>query len=86
MEVLEPHRIVGAVRAIVEADSTAIAASRVLASLSRHPVPECAEISDVAFLLGLGYRTFLLGDEVCLGRDSVIAALNVLGAVAREMP
>lgn len=86
VEVLEPHRIVGAVRAIVGADPTAIAASRVLASLARHPVPECAEISDVAFLLGLGYRTFLLGDEVCLRRDSVIAALNLLEAVAREMP
>ena len=85
VEVIEPHRIVGAVRAIIEADPTAIAASRILPSLARHPVPECAEISDCAFLLGLGYRTFLLGDEVCLRRDSVIAALNLLQAVAREM-
>lgn len=86
VEVLEPHRIVGAVRAIIAADPTAVAASRVLTSLARHPVPECADISDVAFLLELGYRTFLLGDEVCLRRDSVIAALNLLQAVAREMP
>jgi pyruvate kinase len=86
VEVLEPHRIVGAVRAIVEADPTAVAASRIFTSLARSPVPESSEISDVAFLLGLGYRTFLLGDEVCLRRDSVIAALNLLEAVAREMP
>jgi pyruvate kinase len=86
VEVLEPHRIVGALRAIIEADPGAIAASRIFTSLARGPVPESADISDVAFLLGLGYRTFLLGDEVCLRRDSVIAALNLLGAVAREMP
>ena len=86
VEVLEPHRVVGAVRAIVEADPEAIVASRVFASLARHPVPECGDVSDVAFLLGLGYRTFMLGDEVCLRRDSVIAALNLLDAMAREMP
>jgi pyruvate kinase len=86
VEVLEPHRVVGAVRAIVEADPEAIVASRVFPSLARHPVPECADISDVAFLLGLGYRTFMLGDEVCLRRESVIAALNLLQAVAGELP
>lgn len=86
VEVLEPHRVVGAVRAIVEADAEAIVASRIFPSLAGHPVPECADISDVAFLLGLGYRTFMLGDEVCLRRESVIAALNLLQAVAREMP
>jgi len=86
VEVREPHHIVGAVRAIVEADPTAIVASRVFPSLARDPVPEAAEIGDVAFLLSLGYRTFLLGDEVCLRRESVIAALNLLEAVAREMP
>jgi len=35
--------------------------------------------------MALGYRTFLLGDDVCLRRDSVLAALNFLGAVAGEM-
>jgi Pyruvate kinase, barrel domain len=86
VEVLEPHRVVGAVRAVVEADPEAIVASRVFPTLARHPVPECADIGDVAFLLALGYRTFLLGDEVCLRRESVVAALNLLQAVAREMP
>jgi len=85
VEVLEPHRIVGALRAIVEADPLAVAASRILASLARHPVPESADVSDVAFLLGLGYRTLMLGDEVCLRRDSVLAALSLLEAIAREM-
>jgi Pyruvate kinase, barrel domain len=85
VEVIEPHRLVGAVREILRADPGAIVASRLFPSLARHPVPEAPEIGDAAFLLALGYRTFLLGDEVCLRRDSVLAALNLLGAVAREM-
>jgi hypothetical protein len=85
VEVLEPHRIVGAVRAILEADPEAVAASRLFPSLAHHPVPEATDIGDAAFLMALGYRTFLLGDDVCLRRDSVLAALNLLGAVAGEM-
>jgi pyruvate kinase len=85
IEVLEPHRVVSAVRDILEADPRAIVASRLLTSLSRDPVPECADVSDVAFLLSLGYRTFMLGDDVCQRRDTVIAALNLLGAIAREI-
>ena len=85
VEVVRPHRIVGALRAVLAADPEAIVASRLFPSLARHPVPESAEIGDAAFLMSLGYRTFLLGDEVCLQRDSVIAALELLGAVAGEM-
>ncbi|HEX5717629.1 MAG TPA: pyruvate kinase [Thermoanaerobaculia bacterium] len=85
VEVVEPHRLVGAVRDILAADPEAIAASRLFPSLARHPVPEASEIGDAAFLLSLGYRTFLLGDEVCLRRDSVLAALNLLDSIAREM-
>lgn len=84
VEVLRPHRIVGALRAIIQADPRAIVASRLFGSLARGPVPEASDIGDAAFLLSLGYRTFMLGDEVCLRRDSVMAALNLLEAVAVE--
>jgi len=86
VEVLEPHRIVGAVRELIAADPDAIVASRIFPSLATGAVPSCSDISDVAFCLSLGYRTFMLGDEVCQRRDSVIAALNLLSAVAAEMP
>jgi pyruvate kinase len=85
VEVVEPHKIVGALRAVIAADPGAIAASRIFPSLARDPVPEAAEIGDLAFLLAVGYRTFLLGDEVCLRRDSALAALNLLQALAGEM-
>lgn len=87
VEVFYPHAILGAVRRIIGADRDAIAASRILPSLARGPaaVPDCADISDVAYLIGLGYRTLMLGDEVCLRRDSVMAALNLLDAIATEL-
>jgi pyruvate kinase len=86
VEVFEPHRIVGALRRIIRADPSAVVASRLFASLARGPVPDAADIGDVAFLVGTGYRTFMLGDDVCFRRDSVMAALNLLDATAREYP
>lgn len=85
VEVRRPHRIVGALRTIIGADPEAIVASRLFDSLADDPVPSAADIGDAAFLLGLGYRAFLLGDAVCLRRDSVLAALNLLEAVAGEL-
>lgn len=84
VEVVQPHRIIGAVREVIAADPNAIVASRIFESLSRHPVPSSADIGDAAFLLSLGYRTFMLGDTVCLRRDTVLEALNLLAAVAAE--
>jgi pyruvate kinase len=85
VEVLRPHAVVGALRSIIAADPRAVVASRLFPSLAHHPVPEATEIGDVAFLLALGYRSFLFGDEVCLRRDSLLAALNLLEEVADEM-
>lgn len=85
VEVREPHRIIGALRDVIAADPDAVVASRIFPTLARTPVPVASEVCDAAFLLALGYRTFLLGDEVCLRRDPVLAALDLLGAVAKEM-
>ncbi len=84
VEVSRPHRIIGALRSLIRADPNTIAASRIFPGLAWDPVPRCSEISDAAFLMGLGYRTFMLGDEVCLKRESVMEALNLLEAVAAE--
>ena len=86
VEVLRPHRIVGALRDIVTADPEAVVASRLLESLAHNSVPESADIGDIGFLLCLGYRTFMLGDAICFQRDSVLAALNLLQAIAAEIP
>lgn len=84
VEVPRPHLIVSALKTIIEADPGAIVASRIFDSLAWQSVPVSADISDAAFLLEIGYRTFMFGDQVCLKRDSVIEALNLLEAVAKE--
>lgn len=84
VEVLQPHKIISALRMLINADPEAIAASRIFDSLAFHPVPASADISDLAFLLSIGYRTFLLGDAICLREDTLIEALNLLQAVAEE--
>ena len=86
VEVPHPHQIVSALRDIVAADPDAIVASRIFDSLAHNPVPESADIGDVAFLLSLGYRTFMLGDVTCFHRDTVLEALNLLEAVAGQFP
>ena len=85
VEVVQPHKVLAAVRDVVRADPDAIVASRVLSSLAWSDVPDSADLSDVAWLYGLGYRTFMLGDHVCLRRESVRAALNLLQALAGEL-
>ena len=84
VEVLRAHRVIGALRDIIAADPEAVVASRIFDSLAYHPVPASADIGDAAFLLSLGYRTFMLGDRVCLQRDTVLEALNLLEAVAGQ--
>ncbi len=84
IEVIRPHKVVSALKDIINADPKAIVASRLFDSLAYQPIPESADISDVAFLLALGYRTFMFGDRVCLQRDSIIEALNLLSAVVEE--
>lgn len=84
VEVLQPHRIITAVGQIIAADPQATVASRIFPSLAYHPVPTNSDISDVAWLLSLGYRTFMLGDAICLRRETVLEALNLLQAIAEE--
>ena len=84
VEVPHPHEIAGALKTIIQADPQAIVASRLLDSMAYQPVPASADIGDVAFLLEIGYRTFMLGDVVCLKRETVLESLNLLQAIAED--
>jgi pyruvate kinase len=84
VEVLRPHRIASALKTVIKADPNAIVASRIFDSLAWSSVPVSADIGDAAYLLEIGYRKFMLGDQVCLKRDSVIGALNLLMELSRD--
>jgi pyruvate kinase len=83
---LAPHELPGAQREILARDPDAILASRLFSSLASALEPEAQDVTDAAFALALGFRTLLLGDEVCLRRESVISALNLLEALAGSSP
>jgi len=83
VEVPQPHEILSATKQIIQADPQAIVASRILDSMAHHPVPVSAEISDVAYLISLGYRTFMLGDAICFDRDTLFETLNLLQQISK---
>jgi pyruvate kinase len=78
IEVPRPYQILKAMRLIVDKDPEAIAASRLLLSIMQSPVPSCADFSELAWLYDIGYRSWMLCDEICLREDWLGAAINVL--------
>jgi len=81
IELKRPHDILDAVETIVQADSEAIVASRLLNSMNLSTEPSCQDISDVAYLIKSGYHNLMLGDEVCMRRESVMGSLNLLESI-----
>jgi len=84
VEVGRPHKILRALRSIVEADATAIAASRILPSFRNSPYPECSEICDIGYLLETGYKTLMVGDDICFNEESVMSAIHLLDAIRQD--
>ncbi|MHA1478911.1 MAG: pyruvate kinase [Promethearchaeota archaeon] len=79
IELDRPHEILGALRLIIKKDPNAIAASRLLESFKDvKSIPLCADFTDLGFLLEIGYKTFLLGDDLCQNEESLLSALGVL--------
>jgi len=82
---LRPHELPRALRAIRERDQDAILASRLFPSLAHSLEPSAQDVTDAAYVIALGYGTLMLGDEVCLRRESVVSALNLLDALLSEL-
>jgi hypothetical protein len=84
IEVSKPHDIISAVETILDKDKNAIVASRIFDSFGYSLEPSCEDIGDVDNLMRIGYKTLMLGDEVCLRRNSVISALNLLDLMGKK--
>ena len=84
LEVKRPHHITRACENILAKDKDAIVASRILSSLAYSLEPSCSDIGDVDNLLRMGYQTVMLGDDVCMQRDSVMSALNLFESIANQ--
>ena len=84
VELSKPHEIIDAVETILKKDKDAIVASRLFNSFSHSLEPTCSDISDVDNLLRMGYKTFMLGDDICMRRESLLSALNLFSAMAER--
>lgn len=84
VEVPKPHDILNASRKIIKADPRAIVGSRILLSLSQDPVPSCADLSEIAWLLEIGYRRFMFCDSLCLDPEALELATRILFQTAHS--
>jgi len=84
VEMGRPDKILGALKEIIKADPNAIVASRIFGSLNENSRPICSDITDIACMLEMGYRTFMVGDDICFNRDKLLLSLDMLAAIARN--
>lgn len=80
VEIDKPHDILSALKLIVKKDPEAFVGSRFLLSIVKSPVPELSDLSDLAWCETIGYKNFLLCDELCLKEDMLGAAINTFEA------
>lgn len=81
VEVDQPHEIVEAQRFIIERDPDAIVGSRMLLSLFNNNVPSCSDINELAFLKSMGYKNFLLCDDLCKSGPALHRAVDTFSAI-----
>lgn len=55
-----------------------------VARIFHDPTPSCADFSELAWLAEIGYRRFLLCDELCLQKDLLSTAINAFRAFEHE--
>ena len=84
VELERPHHILDAMETIITKDEDAICASRIFESLAQGRVPTCQDITDAAYLIKIGYKTLMLGDEVSMKKESIMGALNLLQAIVER--
>lgn len=87
-----PHEISKATKLIIDNDSEATVGSRMLLSVIPNPickqcgtkptvggdgVPSCSDFGDLSWLYDIGYRNFLLCDELCLKDELLSRAVNI---------
>lgn len=82
VEVERPDKILKPLKRIAAADPTAVVASRILTSLRESPRPTCSDITDIVAMRSYGYKYFMIGDDICFDRETLLLALDILKAIS----
>jgi len=92
VELDEPQHTLSALKDIIAADPYAIAASRMMLTITQNvrrfglDRPDLADFAHLAWLHSIGYRTFMLCDEICLESELLDPAVNAFAAWGEDLP
>lgn len=84
VEMGRPDKILKPLKQLVGHDSEAVLASRILTSLRKSSRPTCSDITDIACMLEMGYKHFMIGDDICFDHDVLMLAIETLSAIDRN--
>src|SRR3989344_3244101 len=86
LEIDMPDQIIDASKLILQADPNAIVASRLMASLKHFPEKsiECNDVTDLYFNMMLGYKQFMVGDELTTSETRLMEATALFGALTQK--
>ena len=85
VEVDRPDQVIDACAEIINADPNAVFASRMFESLKDiDKMPKCQDLFDVYCGMLMGYKRFMIGDDVCLSEGSVRAAIGLFDVLASK--
>lgn len=85
VELEKPHHIVQAQKDILAKDPMACVGSRILLSIIDSPVPDCADIMELAMIKQMGYRRVMLCDELCLKGNLLSSAVSTYDQIMGEL-
>jgi pyruvate kinase len=85
VELDKPHHIARALKDIIERDPYACVGSRILLSVIDSPVPSCADLLEINWMYDIGYRKFMLCDELCLKENLLGSAVSVFEGIKRDL-
>lgn len=85
VELDKPHYMAYALRTIIAADPEACVGSRVLLSIVDSPVPSCADLLEINWMYDIGYRKFMLCDEICLKENLLGSAVAVFDGIKYDL-
>lgn len=85
LQVDRPDQIIDGCREIINADKRAVMASRILEScVDPNKIPKCQDLTDVYCSMHMGYRRFMVGDDVSRREDSLKAAIGLFTVLANK--
>ncbi|NQU17199.1 MAG: hypothetical protein HQ564_03945 [Candidatus Saganbacteria bacterium] len=71
-------QMLSALQTIIDADPSAIAASRILNSLQGGYEISFQDLTSLSFLRKIGFSSFMLDDSLCRDQDALFAALRII--------